>query len=234
MVSGIWERTCRRICRSMFSCMLTDLYCTSFSDYLRRISARRCLQSLQHRDGFDRRRSMRREYSLINDMIWLAFSLAWCGVLSYKASLPKVKELGLVFLFVFFLWVQRVIFLVSLESLKQHRFLLRCRLSSSVWPFSRSKRKLTSRCVADFFLWLSSSYFALDSGWFSGTTRWVIAVWIGSSTKKMAHVGYSVDLHILFMDFFKVAYLVYSCLGALIFSMYIVFDTQLMLGGKHK
>jgi len=32
----------------------------------------------------------------------------------------------------------------------------------------------------------------------------------------------------------KVAYLVYSCLGALIFSMYIVFDTQLMLGGKHK
>ena len=110
MVSGIWERTCRRICRSMFSCMLTDLYCTSFSDYLRRISARRCLQSLQHRDGFDRRRSMRREYSLINDMIWLAFSLAWCGVLSYKASLPKVKELGLVFLFVFFLWVQREIF----------------------------------------------------------------------------------------------------------------------------
>jgi len=32
----------------------------------------------------------------------------------------------------------------------------------------------------------------------------------------------------------SVAYLVYSCLGALIFSMYIVFDTQLMLGGKHK
>jgi len=32
----------------------------------------------------------------------------------------------------------------------------------------------------------------------------------------------------------KVAYLIYSCLGALVFSMYIVFDTQMMLGGKHK
>jgi len=32
----------------------------------------------------------------------------------------------------------------------------------------------------------------------------------------------------------KVAYLIYSCIGALIFSMYIVFDTQIMLGGKHK
>lgn len=32
----------------------------------------------------------------------------------------------------------------------------------------------------------------------------------------------------------KVAYLIYSCLGALIFSLYIVFDTQMMLGGKHK
>jgi len=32
----------------------------------------------------------------------------------------------------------------------------------------------------------------------------------------------------------KVAYLVYACIGALIFSLYIVFDTQMMLGGKHK
>jgi len=32
----------------------------------------------------------------------------------------------------------------------------------------------------------------------------------------------------------KVAYLIYSCLGALIFSLYIVFDTQIMLGGTHK
>eukprot|EP00128_Syssomonas_multiformis_P012007 Colp12_sorted_trinity150504_noHs@28236 len=32
----------------------------------------------------------------------------------------------------------------------------------------------------------------------------------------------------------RVVHLVYSALGALIFSLYIVFDTQLMLGGKHK
>lgn len=28
--------------------------------------------------------------------------------------------------------------------------------------------------------------------------------------------------------------LVYACLGALLFSFYLVYDTQLMLGGKHK
>jgi len=32
----------------------------------------------------------------------------------------------------------------------------------------------------------------------------------------------------------RIANLVYSCLGALIFSLYLVFDVQLMLGGKHK
>ena len=32
----------------------------------------------------------------------------------------------------------------------------------------------------------------------------------------------------------KVVNLVYVLLGALIFSVYLVFDTQLMLGGKHK
>ena len=26
----------------------------------------------------------------------------------------------------------------------------------------------------------------------------------------------------------------YGCIGALIFSLYIVYDTQLMMGGKHK
>ncbi|KAI8425994.1 hypothetical protein MSG28_004973 [Choristoneura fumiferana] len=28
--------------------------------------------------------------------------------------------------------------------------------------------------------------------------------------------------------------LVYACIGALLFSMYLVYDTQLMMGGKHK
>lgn len=32
----------------------------------------------------------------------------------------------------------------------------------------------------------------------------------------------------------KVIHLVYASLGALLFSVYLVFDTQLMLGGKHK
>ena len=32
----------------------------------------------------------------------------------------------------------------------------------------------------------------------------------------------------------KILSLVYASIGALIFSAYIVFDTQLMLGGKHK
>lgn len=32
----------------------------------------------------------------------------------------------------------------------------------------------------------------------------------------------------------KVVNLIYASLGALIFSVYLVFDTQLMLGGKHK
>ena len=32
----------------------------------------------------------------------------------------------------------------------------------------------------------------------------------------------------------RVVNLVYASLGALIFSIYLVFDTQLMLGGKHK
>lgn len=32
----------------------------------------------------------------------------------------------------------------------------------------------------------------------------------------------------------KVITLVYASLGALIFSIYLVYDTQLMMGGKHK
>ena len=32
----------------------------------------------------------------------------------------------------------------------------------------------------------------------------------------------------------KVIHLVYASLGALLFSVYLVFDTQLMLGGEHK
>ncbi|KAK2179018.1 hypothetical protein NP493_519g05048 [Ridgeia piscesae] len=31
-----------------------------------------------------------------------------------------------------------------------------------------------------------------------------------------------------------IANMVYSCIGALLFSMYLVFDTQMMMGGKHK
>lgn len=31
-----------------------------------------------------------------------------------------------------------------------------------------------------------------------------------------------------------ILHLIYACLGALLFSVYLVFDTQLMLGGKHK
>jgi FtsH-binding integral membrane protein len=32
----------------------------------------------------------------------------------------------------------------------------------------------------------------------------------------------------------NILYLVYAGIGALIFSLYIVFDTQLMIGGRHK
>lgn len=32
----------------------------------------------------------------------------------------------------------------------------------------------------------------------------------------------------------KVVTLVYSCLAALLFSLYLIFDTQMMMGGKHK
>ncbi len=34
--------------------------------------------------------------------------------------------------------------------------------------------------------------------------------------------------------FFRYAYIGYASAGALIFSMYIVYDTQLMMGGNHK
>jgi FtsH-binding integral membrane protein len=33
---------------------------------------------------------------------------------------------------------------------------------------------------------------------------------------------------------FPILNLVYACLGALLFSVYLVYDTQLMIGGKHK
>lgn len=33
---------------------------------------------------------------------------------------------------------------------------------------------------------------------------------------------------------FPILNLVYACLGALLFSIYLVYDTQLMMGGKHK
>lgn len=32
----------------------------------------------------------------------------------------------------------------------------------------------------------------------------------------------------------KIVSLVYACLGALLFSVYLVYDTQMMMGGKHK
>ncbi len=38
----------------------------------------------------------------------------------------------------------------------------------------------------------------------------------------------------IFMPYNKWAVIAYGSAGALIFSMYIVYDTQLMLGGKHK
>lgn len=37
-----------------------------------------------------------------------------------------------------------------------------------------------------------------------------------------------------FFPYSKTLNLIYACIGALIFSMYIIFDTQLMMGGKHK
>ncbi|CAM6053322.1 unnamed protein product, partial [Sphagnum tenellum] len=37
-----------------------------------------------------------------------------------------------------------------------------------------------------------------------------------------------------FMPYNKFAMIGYGCVGALIFSMYIVYDTQLMMGGSHK
>lgn len=33
---------------------------------------------------------------------------------------------------------------------------------------------------------------------------------------------------------YPIVNLVYACLGALLFSAYLVYDTQLMMGGKHK
>lgn len=33
---------------------------------------------------------------------------------------------------------------------------------------------------------------------------------------------------------FPILNLVYACIGALLFSVYLVYDTQLMIGGKHK
>jgi FtsH-binding integral membrane protein len=33
---------------------------------------------------------------------------------------------------------------------------------------------------------------------------------------------------------YPIVNLVYACLGALLFSVYLVYDTQLMMGGKHK
>jgi len=38
----------------------------------------------------------------------------------------------------------------------------------------------------------------------------------------------------IFIPKSRILYLVYASLGAVIFSLYIVFDTQMMLGGKHK
>merc|ERR1711860_88866 len=38
----------------------------------------------------------------------------------------------------------------------------------------------------------------------------------------------------IFVPYNKYVEIVYGSIGALIFSMYIVFDTQLMLGGNHK
>jgi FtsH-binding integral membrane protein len=37
-----------------------------------------------------------------------------------------------------------------------------------------------------------------------------------------------------FIIFYRFAHIGYASAGALIFSMYIVYDTQLMMGGKHK
>jgi len=39
---------------------------------------------------------------------------------------------------------------------------------------------------------------------------------------------------LLFMGTSKIVTIVYSCLGALLFSAYLVYDTQLMIGGKHQ
>lgn len=33
---------------------------------------------------------------------------------------------------------------------------------------------------------------------------------------------------------YPIVHLVYACIGALIFSVYLVYDTQLMMGGNHK
>lgn len=32
----------------------------------------------------------------------------------------------------------------------------------------------------------------------------------------------------------KIVSLIYSCVGALLFSVYLIYDTQLMMGGNHK
>ena len=38
----------------------------------------------------------------------------------------------------------------------------------------------------------------------------------------------------MYSSFFQVTRMIYASIGALIFCCYLVFDTQLMLGGKHK
>ncbi|CAL8132932.1 unnamed protein product [Orchesella dallaii] len=39
---------------------------------------------------------------------------------------------------------------------------------------------------------------------------------------------------IMILRIFSILHIVLACLGALLFSLYLIYDTQLMLGGKHK
>lgn len=39
---------------------------------------------------------------------------------------------------------------------------------------------------------------------------------------------------LMFFPGVKVLHLIYSCFGAFLFSIYLIYDTQLMMGGDHK
>ncbi|ESO86167.1 hypothetical protein LOTGIDRAFT_220842 [Lottia gigantea] len=67
---------------------------------------------------------------------------------------------------------------------------------------------------------------------FAFQTKWDFTMWGGILFVFLIVLFCFGILALIFQN--KIVNMVYSCLGALLFSFYLVFDTQLMLGGKHK